>query len=186
MAQSVNLSVGGINTSGNDFNGLPPGCLTAARNVESRYKNTLEPRRGFNGLAESEFAGTDTVRMINFPIAGTDRLIALTAEGNLFYYNAALLPADPWVALPGNFATDIDPPDAINGKSRFVRASQNLYLTAADGVRSLSSGSAAEMIRAGVPKGLNLEAETNGDTSGFFDNNTVLTTTGNTTNGGAI
>jgi hypothetical protein len=34
------------------------------------------------------------------------------------------------------------------------------------------------MIRAGVPKGLNLQAATNGDADGFFENNTELTTTG--------
>jgi hypothetical protein len=185
MAQSVNLSVSGIYTSGNDMNGLPPGALDSAVNVESRYKNTLEPRRGFEGLENSSITGKTIVRMVDFTIDDEDRLIVLTNTGDLYYYDDTLLPGDPWVAVPG-FSTGVIAPDSINGKSRFVRANQNLYLTSQDGVRSLSSGSSAEMLRAGIPKGLNLEAETNGDITGFFSNNEVLSTTGNITSGGAI
>jgi hypothetical protein len=55
------------------------------------------------------------------------------------------------------------------GKVASMWLGKTFIITAEDGVRSLSSGSAAQMIRAGVPKALNLEAETNGDESGFFD-----------------
>lgn len=182
MAQTLNLSVSGIYTSISDFNGLPPGALDVADNQECRYKNVLEPRRGFEFLIDSEMALTHFTRLTNFYVAGVDRIVGLTSDENLVYYTGV----DPWPAIPGDVVTNIVNPDDVNGKSRFVTAGQNLYVTAQDGVRSLSSGSSAEMLRAGVPKGLNLEAETNDDQSGFFDNNIVLATTGNVANTSAI
>lgn len=176
--QNINLSVSGIYTSMNDMNGLPPGALDVADNVESRYKNLIEPRRGFVGLSNSIQDIVHYLRQTNFYINGVDVLIALNSADVLQYYDGT----NPWPSVPGDFSTNILPPNALNGKCRFFKAGQNLYLTAQDGMRSLASGSGSEMIRAGVPKGLNIEAETNGDTSGFFDNNTVLSTTGKITN----
>lgn len=182
MSQSVNLAVSGIYTSLNDYNGLPPGALDVADNVECRYKNVMEPRRGFEGLADSSMAGVHLKRITNFYIAGVDRVVGLTSDGDLVYYTGV----DPWPAIPGDVVSNILPPDSTNGKSRFVTAGQNLYVTAQDGVRSLSTGTSAEMLRAGVPKGLNLEAETNSDSDGFLNNNVVLSTTGTLTNSSAI
>lgn len=182
MSQTLNLSVSGIYTSLNDYNGLPQGALDIADNLECRYKNVLEPRRGFNELPNSSVDLIHFLRNTNFYVSGVDRILGLTSEGDFVYYTGA----NPWPAVPGDFCSGIVAPDAINAKSRFVKAGQNLYLTAQDGVRSLSSGSSAEVLRAGVPKGLNLEAETNSDTEGFFDNNTILSTTGNLTSASAI
>ncbi len=182
MSQSVNLSVSGIFTSLNDYNGLPPGALDIADNVEIRYKNVIEPRRGFDRLADSALGSNYFKRLTNFFVSGTDRIIGLTDGGDLFYYDGVT----PWVPLPGSVISGILPPDTIYAKSRFIRAGQNLYITARDGVMSFSSGSSAQVLRAGIPKGLNLEAQTNGDTSGFFNNNVVLSTTGNITNASAI
>jgi hypothetical protein len=184
MSQNLNFSVAGLFTSLNDFNGLPPGAMDVADNVEIRFKNVMESRRGFDGLTDSALEGVHFIRMLNFYIEGTDRVVALTSNGDVLYYTGT--EGDPWPAVPGSLVTNITAPDSVNGKSRFYVAGQNLYLTAEDGVRSLSSGSAAQMIRAGVPKALNLEAETNGDESGFFDNNEVLTTTGDTTTSSAL
>jgi hypothetical protein len=180
MSQSINLSVSGLYTSLNDMNGLPPGALSTANNVESRYKNTLEPRRGFVELINSTIAGVTLKRLINFYMSGIDRTLALTSAKDVRYYNGT-----GWSSLSGNFASNINPPDSIHGKSRFVRAGQNLYLTSNDGVRSLSSGTSAQMLRAGVPKGLNLSASTNGASAGFFSNNTILSTTGKLSSGAA-
>jgi hypothetical protein len=180
MSQSVNLSVSGLYTSQSDLNGLPQGALDAAVNVESRYKNILSPRRGFQGITDSDLTATKIIKGTNFPIEGDDTEIILTDDGDLFYYDVTALP-NPWTALPG-ISTGILPPNSLNGKSRFFKAGQNLYLTSQDGLKSLSSGETAEMLRAGVPKGLNLEAETNGDTSGFFSNNEVVTVDGTVDN----
>lgn len=182
MSQNLNLSVAGLYTSLSDYNGLPQGALDVADNVESRYKNVMEPRRGFVGLPLSAMDLLHFIRLINFYVAGTDRIIALTSAGDLVYYTGV----NPWPAIPGSYASNIVAPNATNGKSRFVRAGQNLYVTAKDGVRSLSSGSSATILRAGVPKGLNLEAATNGDSSGFFSNQTQVTTTGTVTNTTAL
>lgn len=182
MSQALNFSVSGIYTSINDYNGLPPGALDIADNIEVRYKNVAEPRRGFEGLPDSAMDGITFRRLTNFFIGGVDRVIALTSDRELVYYTGA----NPWPAVPGDVVTNILNPDNINGKSRFVTAGQNLYVTAQDGVRSLSSGPASEMIRAGVPKGLNAESATNGDTSGFFSNNVVSTTTGTVASASAL
>lgn len=182
MSQNINLSVSGIYTSLSDYNGLPPGALDVADNVESRYKNVIEPRRGFEGLPDSEMNLTTFRRLINFPVAGVDRIIALTSARDLVYYTGA----NPWPALPGDVSSSIMNPNDLNAKSRFTVAGQNLYVTAQDGVRSFSSGLSSEVIRAGVPKGLNLEAITNGGQNGFFDNNVVVTTTGDLTSSGAV
>lgn len=182
MSQNINLSVSGIYTSLNDFQGLPQGALDIADNVESRYKNVMEPRRGFEELPLAAMDFLYFARLTNFYVGGIDRIVGLTSDGDLAYYTGA----NPWPAIPGDYASDIVAPNAINAKCRFVHAGQNLYVTAQDGVRSLSSGTAAEILRAGVPKGLNLEAVTNGDSSGFFSNNTQVTTTGTVTNTSAF
>jgi len=178
MSQNINLSVSGLYTSVNDYQGLPQGALDVADNVESRYKNVMEPRRGFDSLADAAMDGLHFIRLTNFYVGGTDRIIGLTSAGDLVYYTGA----NPWPAVPGNYASGLVAPNATNSKCRFIKAGQNLYVTAQDGVRSLSSGSAANIYRAGVPKALNIEAATNGDSSGFFSNNTVLSTTGTVTN----
>jgi hypothetical protein len=179
MSQSLTLSFSGIFTSLSDYQGLPPGACNIADNVESRYKNVAEPRRGFETLPNSAMSGVYLKRISNFPIAGVDRVVGLTSQNNLVYYSGA----NPWPAIPGDVVTNILPPDPINGKSRFISAGQNLYVTAQDGIRSLSSGPASTMLRAGVPKGLDLSAETNGDLDGFFGTNVVTSTTGKIASG---
>lgn len=180
--QSLNLKVSGISTSLNDFDGLPPGALNVADNVESRYKNVLEPRRGFEGLPTSAMTGVKFIRATNFVIGGTSRVVALTDERKLRYYTGV----DPWPLVPGDVSENVNAPDSVNGKCRFIQAGQNLYVTASDGIRSLASGSTSSLIRAGVPKGLNLSAVTNGAGSGFFDNNSVLTTIANTSSASIV
>lgn len=142
----------------------------------------MEPRRGFEGLVDAAVDAIHFVRLTNFYVSGTERIIGLTNEGDLCYYTGAT----PWPAIPGDYASGIVAPDSIYAKSRFVKGGQNLYTTAQDGVRSLSSGPTSEILRAGVPKGLNLEAATNAATSGFLSNNTAVTTTGTVTNTSAL
>ena len=178
MAQDVNLSVAGIWTAPSDFNGSPEGALTDAVNVESRYKNVLEPRRGFEELPDSAIALTHIVRMINFTVDNLDRLIGLTAAGDVNWYNAS---TDTWTAIPG-LSAGIQKPNTL-AKSRFIRGNQNLYLTTFEGVLSLASSAGANMLRAGVPTALNLEATTTSDRSGFFSNNEVVRTTGTLSSG---
>ncbi len=181
MSQNINLSVSGIYTSINDYNGLPPGALDAADNIEVRYKNVAEPRRGFDGLLNSNVTGIHFIKLTNFYINGVDSVIGLTSDDDLVYYTGA----NPWPSVPGDVSSSIISPDSVDGKCKFVRAGQNMYVTAQDGIRSLSSGNGSKLIRAGVPKGLNLLAATNGDSSGFFTNNTIVVTTGDITSGGA-
>lgn len=178
MSQSVTLQVSGIYTALSDYAGLPPGALNVARNVESRHKNLLEPRRGFDHLPGSAILNVNHKRLTNFTIDGADRIVSLTDADDVVYYDAT---TDAWITVAG-LSTGIAGIDAL-AKPRFVRGDQNLYLTTQEGVLSLASAASAEMLRAGVPKGLNCEAETTADTSGFFTNNVVTDTTVNTTSG---
>lgn len=178
MSQNLNLSIAGIFTSINDFQGLPPGALDGADNIEIRFKNLAEPRRGFEGLDDSYMVNVYFKRLTNFYVAGVDRVIGLTSDDDLVYYTGA----NPWPAVPGVVSTNIVAPNSVDGKCRFISAGQNLYITAQDGIRSLSTGTAASMVRAGVPKGLNLQAATNDDQTGFMTNNQSVLTTGKVTN----
>lgn len=177
--QSLNLSVSGLYTATSQLNGIPPGSLSVARNVESRHRNLIESRRGFEGLAGSAIMTAFIAKGTNFKFNDEERVFVLTSDGDIKYYDEV---TDAYIAV-GGLSTDVVNPDDFLAKSRFLKAGQNLYVTSIDGVRSLSQETNAEMLRAGVPKGLNLEAVTNGDVSGFFDNNTVLNTIADTTSG---
>lgn len=178
MSQSVQLSVSGMYTAPSDFAGLPPGSLDAAVNVESRHKNLLESRRGFESVDGTASLSDHIIRITNFPVGGTDASIILTSDGDLNYHHAG---DGSQTALPG-FTSGLVAPDVL-AKNRFVRGGQNLYLTNRDGVLSYSSGSGADVLPAGVPRGLDLTATATNDTSGFFTNNQVLATTAKITSG---
>ncbi len=182
--QSINLTVSGLYTNLNEYNGLPQGALKVARNVESKSKNLLQSRNGFE-FAYPLIEDEKIIRITDFYIDSILRAIALTDLGNVYYFDEFATPDPEWVFVPG-LGTDIFPPDAINAKSRCYNISQNLYVTSLDGIRSLSSGSGSQMIRAGVPKGLNISGITNGDQLGFFNNNVVTSTTGNITSSSAL
>lgn len=175
MAQSVQLAVSGLYTAPSDYAGLPAGALDEAQNVESRHKNILESRRGFESLPGSAHGGVYFKRLTNFPVVGVDRIVGLTSAGDLEYYDAA---GDAMVALDGDSSGLVDP-NAL-AKGRFNRGGQNLYITDQSGVLSLASGSGSDVLPAGVPKGLNCEAATTGS-SGFFTNNVAASTTGTVT-----
>jgi hypothetical protein len=177
VAQSIQLNVAGLYTAPSDLAGLPPGALDAAVNVESRHRNILESRRGFEALLGTELIGAHWERIFNFPILGVDRIVGLTSGGDLYYYNET---TDAIVALTG-YSSGLVNPDAL-AKSRFIRGGQNLYITDQSGVLSLSSGSGSAVLSAGVPRGLNLEASTTGS-SGFLSNNVAVSTTGTVTSG---
>ena len=176
--QSLNLSVSGLYTATSQLDGLPPGSLSVARNVESRHKNLMESRRGFEGIPNAAITGVNIVKSTNFVYDNISRVFILTDAGDLKYYDGTT----PYVTPPG-ISTGITNPDNRNARSRLLKAAQNLYVTSKEGVRSLSEQSGAKVLRAGVPKGLNLEAVTNGAVSGFFKNNTVLNTIADTTSG---
>ena len=173
MAQNVQLAVSGIYTAPSDYAGLPPGSLDVASNVESRHKNLLESRRGFDALLNTELIGAHWVRLFDFPIGGVDRIVGITSLGDLFYYNEGITTL---VAVPG-FSAGLASPNVL-AKSRFIRGGQNLYITDQSGVLSLSSGSGSSVLRAGIPRGLDLTATATADSSGFFGNNQVAATTG--------
>ncbi len=176
MSQSVQLSVSGLYTAPSDYAGLPPGALDVAMNVESRHKNILESRRGFEAVTGTESLSSHILRITNFPVTATDAQIILTSTGYLNYHHNGDLTQ---TALPGYTSGLVE----INrlAKNRFLRGNQNLYITDQSGVLSFSSGSGSKVLPAGVPRGLDLTATATSDSSGFFTNNTVLSTTAHTT-----
>lgn len=185
MSQNINLSISGLYTAPSDLNGLPPGALRAADNIEIRYKNLAESRRGFDQLPNSMLDGGVYLRRLSsFFVEGVDSILGLTSEGDAVYYTGD--PVTPWPLIPGNVSQNILNPDDNFAKSRFLLAGHNIYLTALDGPRSLASGSSSTLLRAGVPKALNISGVTNGDQNGFFTNNIVLTTEGKVASGSNI
>lgn len=182
MSQNLNLSFAGLYTAPSDYAGGPPGACTVANNVECRYKNLAESRRGFSYLADSSLAGVTHDRLTNFEVTTINALISRGSDGTLRYYNPSSVPT-PWATIPGNFSTSLTNPDDNNSRSRFIRAGGNLYCTSGEGLRSLASGTNSNLLRAGVPKGLDLEATVSLNATGFFSNNTVLVTTGNAASG---
>lgn len=159
MGQSVNLQISGINTSQNDFEGIPQGCMNEANNIEIRFKNTFEPRRGF----ESVYTGVLPVkRGINFPVSGTDKTIAVYADTTKRYlsYVANSTTLTKLNGVTNVAATDsyFNDPDSVYAKCRLNRIGQNLFLTTKGGLYSLASGSGSKVNFAGVPKALNLDA----------------------------
>ncbi len=176
MSQNIQLQVTGVNTNQNDYSGAPAGSMNAGDNIEIRAKNLAGPRRGFDALLFSQIGSAKIIRLTNFPVLGVDVPVALTDAGNWYYWVGG---SSPWSIIPGSYSHGINPPNAVDARSRFLLAGQNLYLTSYDGVRSLSSGVAANSLRAGVPKGLDLTGFVDSSLeTGFLNNNIVLTTIG--------
>jgi hypothetical protein len=65
----------------------------------------MESRRGFDGLTDSALEGVHFIRMLNFYIEGTDRVVALTSNGDVLYYTGT--EGDPWPAVPWEFSLQI-------------------------------------------------------------------------------
>lgn len=178
MSQSIQLSVSGLYTAPSDYAGLPQGALDVANNVESRHKNLLESRRGFEGLPGTADGGGHTARLTNFPVDSVDSIIRISSDGDLECYDEG---GDVWAPLDG-YSSGLVAPNVL-AKNRFIRGGQNLYVTDQSSVLSMASGSGSDVLLAGVPKGLDLLAATNGDSSGFFTNNVAGSTTGKTVSG---
>lgn len=180
MAQNVNLKLSGINTAQSDLDGNTPGALDIADNVEIRYRNVAQPRRGLDELPGSFQPGITYDRLANFYVDGVMTIVTKQSDGQATYYDAD---SDVMLTFLGDVSTNLENPDDVFGKCRFVHGGQNLYLTTKDGVRSTASASGSNMVRAGVAKALNIDAETNGDTSGFLDYNFQVNTGGYTQKG---
>ncbi len=166
MSQDITLKFSGLYTAPSELDGAPDGACRIADNVESRYRNIAECRRGFKSLVAGDTPDDSAIiRLIDFYVEGEYTQIILTDLGNLYYLLAGV-----WTALPG-INSGIIPPNSLFAKSRFYIIDQNLYLTTQEGVLSLASANGSEMIHAGVQKALDLQATNLNLPTGFLTNN---------------
>lgn len=173
MGQSVNLSIAGLYTAPNDLSGVPEGALDVADNIVINQKNLAESRRGFEEVTGSFQEISPTVRATDYLTVDGPGIVGLTAAGLI----QALI-AGTWEEFTG-LNSGVKNPNDLDSKSRFTKFGSNLALTSKDSVRVMEQ-TTSEIRRAGVPKGLDLQATVTGD-SGFLTSNIDTQTTGTTT-----
>lgn len=169
--QAVNLRIKGLYTAPNDFTGVPDGALDTADDIVIDQESLAEPRRGFSYVPGS-FPNTND-RANNF-VNFQSVQIASYSNSNLAYYSAGA-----WNTYPGTYL----PPDSSLAQTRFFEANQNLYFSTSSGVWKLDTYTATP-VKAGVPKGLDLQVALTG-ASGFLGTNIAATLTGTTAIGSA-
>lgn len=183
--QVLNFALSGLNLSQSDYNGAPAGSLVIADNVESLYPNIMQPRRGFDAIPNTAIPGQEFLRITNYLVNLIPSIIAIPTNRVLKYFN---LISNTWNLLPVAFPDwlTVNNPNIPYANSRFVEAGQVLYVTAADGPRSLPSGDGSFLLRAGVPKATTITAALSADVSGFLQQNVILNTVGSVGNGNPI
>lgn len=134
MAQQSVLNNKGLHSSPNPHSAAPPGSLVRTINTVIRYKDVLEPRRGFPWFEHE----TDTPTTFG---GSSDR----SNEGVFFNGGLVIQYAANKLArvVTGTGATDYSgtytPVDADLLRMKFVEIAQNLYLNTNVGVRVLES-----------------------------------------------
>lgn len=167
-SQQINLRIKGLYTAPNDFSGVPDGALDVADNVNIDQESLAEPRRGF--------------ALTGFLPLSSDRVTAFSGyQGvRIFAYGTDQLGYDAG-AGPITYTGSYPPPDPDVADVRFVEANKNLYFTTAQGLYKLDSYTATP-VKAGVPKGLDLQLALSG-TSGFMTPKIAVSVTGKTVSG---
>lgn len=155
MSQTLNLSVKGLHTYASELSGVPQGALSIADDVNISRVNIVEPRRGFNFLANDP---TAEVKKLFFYNSGL-----FAHYGTTFGYNNSGWTSKGTLAAPTN-ATSV----------RSAAVSNNLYLTNSDGIYKLDSV-ANNIYLAGTPKGTLIESNgaLTGTGTAVLSNNSV-------------
>lgn len=176
MAQaSVTLKALGLKLSPNQLE-LPPGSMSEASNVIIRRDNVVQSRRGYKLYSNSFGSSSDYAKQL---ISYKDTLIR--------HYNSVLQFQTSTVDDNGavqfsSFAGSYDEPEAgIRIKS--VESNGNLYFTTTDGIKKISSATAAFstdsgfITSAGGVKAIDFTAQTvyeNGNQSGSLQQDTAV------------
>lgn len=172
MPQPTKLKISGLYTAPNDFSGVPEGALDVADNIVIDQVGLAEPRRGYNYVSGNLPLSNDQVKQFtNFQ---SKQVIAYSNTSLAYYTGSA------WSTYTGTYA----PPDSVLAQVRFFEANQNLYISTSTGVFKLATVTDAAPVRAGIPKGLDMQLALTG-ASGFLGVNNQVSTTATTTNASA-
>jgi hypothetical protein len=171
VAQNLNLKANGLYTAPNYFSGVPSGALVVADEVVIDQDNVLQPRRGFTRLT-GEFALVSDRAERYERFKGV--LIAKYGGTKLAKYQS-----NAWVPYSGSYPN----PDDTLARGRFFQENKNLYLTTSTGIWKLDDP-LNQPVRAGVPRGLDLQLQLSGS-SGFFQPQERFSFTATTTAGSA-
>ena len=137
MSQTLNLAIKGLHTYPSELSGVPQGALSIADDVNISRVNIVEPRRGFDFLANDPGA---EVKKLFFYNSGL-----FAHYGTTFGYNSSGWTSKGSLAAPSN-ATSV----------RSAAISNNLYLTNSAGISKLDAVS-GNLYAAGIPKGTVIE-----------------------------
>ncbi len=152
-AQVVQVRHKGLHTSPNEFSAVPEGALLKGNNCILTVDNILEPRRGFDRVAQLPI---NTDRFSSFEFF-QDQHMANWSSGKIGYKNGS-----SFTALTGTY----NHPDSSIARTRFLLSQSNLYFTTDGGAYRLDTYNGTPVL-AGMYKGLDLSLALSGG-SGFM------------------
>lgn len=168
MPSNVLLKALGLNFSPNSLD-LPEGSLLEANNVIIRRDNVVESRRGFKIYGNTLSSSSDRAKQL------------LTYKGRIIRHYSNLLEFDDgagnFTAFAGNYS-EVQSGLRIKG----LETSGNFFFTTSDGIKKISSPTAAGLsdavvTQAGGVKGIDFTATVNsspGDQSSFFTQDSAV------------
>lgn len=129
MATSLLLRLKGLFTNYNELSSVPEGALSQAQNISILSENLVQPRRGFNLVADSALGDAD------------DRVDAMFSYGGDLLAHYGTPAADTLGHFDGSTWTDFSGSfSAITGcRIKHVIDNQNLYITTSAGVKTISA-----------------------------------------------
>ena len=154
MAQIIQVHHRGLYTSPNELSAVPDGALLTADNCVITVDQIIEPRRGQDRVATAPVI-TDRFQRFEW-FQGVQ--LGTWTDGKVGY-NVA----NTWTALSGTYE-DVD---ADLARRRFLTAQNNAYLTTSTGIFTLDAYNSTPY-RAGMPRGLDIQAVLPSAGSGFF------------------
>lgn len=175
MANSPTIVLKGLNTYFNPLSQVPKGSLAVADNIVIDSDGEVKSRRGFELLPQL-ISATPGDR-INKIFEYQSHLVIQYGSSKLAYFTGSV-----WQDYTGSYA----PPDAATAKTKSVEANSNFYFTTITGIQKLDAYTGSSVgspptaaVAAGAPKALDLKGTVTGST-GFFNFNSALATTGDT------
>lgn len=158
------LKVRGLHTFSSYLSAIPEGALLQADNVVIDKDNVIEPRRGFTQYGTIGTIGTDIAKQL-----------LIYKDRSLAHYNSTIA----WDNGSGTFTDYVATFSSVQSglRMKYIELNGNLYVTTSEGIKKISTDSAANLGSAtitnaggikAVDVSLTLDQST---TTGFLDPN---------------
>lgn len=147
------LKARGLFITSDPLSEVPNGSLRQAINVDIDQNGLIEPRRGYERLQGS------LEEIVNKLYCYKGRLLAHRGSSTVCLHDEN---GSSWVDYEGTFS----PLDAAS-PIRSAESNENLYLATSRGIQKLDDVGSS-IVDAGIPQGLDLQAELTGVGTGFF------------------